>query len=302
MDLLDDMALFVKVAAAHSLSQAGREHGLSPAAVSLRMSALERRYGVPLLVKTTRSVRLTAEGERFLVSCRSVLREIGELDDALQTEGAPVRGSLRITAPEDLGRQQVAPLISAFLARFPSIAVNMILTDAPLSIAAEGIDAAFRYGNLPDSGLIARRLADNRRVVCAAPAYLARAGRPAHPLELKKFNCLVQERGRQRDDRWRFLVDGAETTVQVSGDRTVNDGDTLRFWAIEGHGLVLKPQLDVAADIVAGRLVTLLEGFLPSESGLQIIFPEMQLQPPRLRAFIDFSVEWFRKAATAAPG
>ncbi|MBL8589233.1 MAG: LysR family transcriptional regulator [Methylobacteriaceae bacterium] len=297
MNLFDDMALFLKVAASHSLSQAGREHGLSPAAVSLRMSALERHYGVTLLVKTTRSVRLTPEGERFLASCQRVLREIAELEEALHSGGQTLRGTLRITAPEDLGRQQVAPLISAFVARHPAVTVDLVLTDAPVSITQDGFDAAFRYGNLPDSGLIARRLADNRRVVCAAPGYLARAGRPRKPDDLKTHNCLVQVRGKQRDDKWLFLVEGGETTVTVNGDRTVNDGDTLRHWAIDGHGLVLKPAIDVAADLQAGRLTSVLDAFMPPESGLQILFPDLQHQPPRLRAFIDFCVDWFRRVA-----
>lgn len=297
MDLVDDMALFLKVAASHSLSQAGREHGLSPAAVSLRMSALERHYGVSLLIKTTRSVRLTPEGERFLASCQRVAREVAELEDSLHSGGTTLRGNLRITAPEDLGRQQIAPLISAFLARNPAITLDLVLTDAPISIAAEGFDAAFRYGNLPDSGLIARRLAENRRVVCAAPSYLQRSGRPQKPDDLKSHNCLVQVRGRQRDDRWSFVVDGEELAVTVSGDRTVNDGDTLRLWAIEGHGLVMKPQIDVVSDLAEGRLVSLLDKYLPPETGLQILFPDIQHQPPRLRAFIDFSVDWFKRAA-----
>ncbi|MBK9083399.1 MAG: LysR family transcriptional regulator [Rhizobiales bacterium] len=297
MDLFDDMSLFLKVAASHSLSQAGREHGLSPAAVSLRMSALERHYGVTLLVKTTRSVRLTSEGERFLASCRRVQREIAELEDALHSGGTTLRGALRITAPEDLGRQQIAPLISAFVARNPAVTVDLVLTDAPISIVSEGLDAAFRYGNLPDSGLIARRLADNRRVVCAAPSYLSRAGRPRKPEELKTHNCLVQVRGKQRDDKWTFVVEGQETTITVTGDRTVNDGDTLRYWAIDGHGLVLKPAIDVGVDLQEGRLLTVLDAFMPQESGLQILFPDLPHQPPRLRAFIDFSVDWFKRAA-----
>lgn len=299
MDLLDDMALFIKVAASQSLSQAGREHGLSPAAVSLRMSALERRFGATLLVKTTRSVRLTSEGERFLASAKTVNREVAELADTLSANGATLRGALRVTAPEDLGRQQIAPLISAFLDKHPMVTVELILTDAPVSIAADGFDAAFRYGNLPDSGLIARSLAENRRVVCAAPSYLARAGKPGRPDDLKNHNCLVQVRGKQRDDRWRFVDSGNEISVTVKGDRTVNDGDSLRAWAVQGHGLVMKPVIDATADIVAGRLVTVLDDFLASETGLQIIFPDMQIEPARLRAFIDHSVDWFRKLAAS---
>jgi len=297
MDLFDDMALFLKVAASHSLSQAGREHGLSPAAVSLRMSALEKHYGVTLLIKTTRSVRLTPEGERFLDSCRRVQREIAELEDALHSGGTTLRGVLRIAAPEDLGRQQIAPMISAFVARNPAINVELTLTDSAVSLTAEGLDAAFRYGNLPDSGLIARRLADNHRLVVGAPSYFARAGRPKAPDDLKTHNCLVQLRDKQRDDKWSFVIDGQPATVTVSGDRTVNDGDTLRYWAIEGHGLVLKPAIDVGVDLAEGRLHAVLEGFMPQEAGLQILFPDMPHQPPRLRAFIDFAVDWFKRAA-----
>lgn len=297
MDLFDDMALFLKVAASHSLSQAGREHGLSPAAVSLRMSALEKHYGVTLLIKTTRSVRLTPEGERFLESCRRVQREIGDLEDALHSHGATLRGVLRIAAPEDLGRQQIAPMVSAFVARNPAVNIELTLTDSAVSITSEGLDAAFRYGALPDSGLIARRLADNRRLVVGAPSYLARAGRPKTPDDLKSHNCLVQLRDKQRDDKWAFVVDGDTVTVTVTGDRTVNDGDTLRYWAIEGHGLVRKPAIDVGVDLAEGRLVSVLDAFMPEEPGLQILFPDMAHQPPRLRAFIDFSVEWFKRAA-----
>jgi len=137
-------------------------------------------------------------------------------------------------------------------------------------------------------------------LVCAAPSYLARAGKPERPEDLKNHNCLVQVRGKQRDDRWRFVENGNEFSVTVKGDRTVNDGDSLRVWAVLGHGLVMKPIIDGTADLIAGRLVTVLDDFLPSETGLQIIFPDMQIEPARLRAFIEHSVDWFRKLAPGA--
>lgn len=288
MDRFSDMTLFLAIVDAGGLAAGGRKLGLSPARVSERMQAMEAQVGVRLLTRTTRSINLTEEGRLYVEAARGILADVDDLDTRLRDGGKRISGPIRVAAPFDLGRNRIAPLLDAFMAAHPAISVELALSDAFGNLVDEGIDIAVRYGRLEDSGLVVRRLADSRRIVCASPDYVAQHGEPAAPHDLTGHNCLLMRFGLHRDDRWPFMAEGRETIVHVSGNRTANDGDLIRRWALAGYGVAFKSIWDVADDLSSGRLVELLGNHAPPSSGVQIVYPAARNLPRRVRAVIDY--------------
>jgi DNA-binding transcriptional LysR family regulator len=287
MDRLSDLRLFVGVVDAGGLAAGGRRLGLSPASVTERIAALEARTGARLLVRTTRSIALTDEGRMFLDTARSVLAEIDDLEARLRDGVERVSGRVRLTAPVDLGRNRIAPLVDRFIAEHPQVSVELILGDGFGDLIGDGIDFAVRFGALADSGMIARKIGSNRRLVCASPSYVERHGRPSTPTDLADHQCLVMLFGLNRDDRWRFSRDGREMTVTVRGSRAANDGDLIRRWALEGRGVALKSIWDVGADLEAGRLVELVPDYTRESGALSIVYPPGRQVPRRSRALME---------------
>ncbi|MBE7212882.1 MAG: LysR family transcriptional regulator [Gluconacetobacter diazotrophicus] len=248
-----DVALVVRIADAGSLSAAARQLMLSPASVSARLTDIERRLGVPMFRRSTRSLHLMEEGERYLASARPILDMLDAAEDAARGATDPTRmtGSVRLGAPLDLGRQFVGAMVDAFVDAHPRIHVSLLLTDEVTDLRVQNVDLAVRYGDAPSTtGTSVSRLADNRRVICGAPDYLERTGRPRHPDDLRRHNCLCLRTATSYIRRW--PTGGG--WVEVAGDRSTSDGSLLRSWAIDGRGLVLKSWWDVRNDLTAGRL------------------------------------------------
>lgn len=286
-DRLADMALFLAVVDAGGLAAGGRRQGLSPASVSERLVRMETQAGTRLLTRTTRSIRLTAEGEVFAQAARAILAEVDDLDARLRDGAHRISGQLRISAPADLGRNRIARIIDDFLERHLAISVELALSDGLEDLVTEGLDFAIRYGALADSGLRVRKLADNRRLVCASPIYLAEHGVPQTPNDLTRHDCLIMRFGAVRNDRWRFRHGKREFEVAVKGRRCANDGDLIRQWAIAGHGIAMKSVWDIQDDVAAGRLVPVLDEFGVANNGLQIVYPAGREPPRRSRALMD---------------
>src|SRR5258706_1005775 len=282
IDRLADLRLFVLIVERGSLTAASRELGLSQGAVSLRLAQLEKGAEVQLLRRSTRRLQLTESGDHFYQAAKRVLAEIGDLQEQLSGDRAAVKGPIRISAPLDLGRTYVAPVIDEYIRDNPGISISLVLSDTIVDLSEAGIDLAIRYGRLPDSALQIRRLSCNRRLPVASPAYLERKGRPQKPEDLLELNCMPWVRGGGRFDLWPFLVDGAIMTVKVSRHRDANDAGPLRRWAIEGAGVVLKSAWDVADDIKHGRLEALLVPFCPADVDLQIVMPHDRQRPRRV--------------------
>lgn len=292
------MRLFAAVVDAGGLAAGGRRVGLSPASVSERIAALETRSGARLLIRTTRAFSLTDEGRLYLDTARSVLAEIDDLETRLRDGADRISGRIRLGAPVDLGRNRIARLIDDFMDRHPDVAVELILSDGFGDLVGDGMDFALRYGALADSGLIARRLAPNRRLVCASPAYVETQGAPTTPSDLAHHKCLVMMFGDRPQNLWRFQENGRERIVKVTGRRIANDGDLVRRWAIEGRGVALKSLCDVAGDLEEGRLIELLADFAIAEGALQIVYPAGRPLPRRTRALIDAIAADFERADT----
>ncbi|MEM7445724.1 MAG: substrate binding domain-containing protein, partial [Pseudomonadota bacterium] len=218
---------------------------------------------------------------------RRLLGEVEDLETRIRLGAQTLSGPIRISAPSDIGQTVVAPEIARFLADHPAISVELHLSDGYVDIVGQGFDIALRFGPITDSTLRVRGLGGVRRVVCAAPSYLERKGRPAKPADLKRHNCLVMRFGQSLDNVWRFGLDTVQQIVTVGGDRVANDGALVRQWGLAGHGIILKSELDVGPDIRAGRLVELLAEHASPPAPLQMLFPPGRAQPRRVRALAD---------------
>ncbi|HWJ95225.1 MAG TPA: LysR substrate-binding domain-containing protein [Telluria sp.] len=289
-----DMHFFVLVARHGSLSAAARAIDLTPPAATKRLAALESRLGVRLLNRTTRSVSLTSEGETYLRHATRILAEIAEMEDAVSQARATPRGLLRVNATLGFGRTTIAPLVSAFAARYPEVEVQMEVTDRPIDLVESGFDLAIRFGALPDKRLNARRIMSNRRFLCASPAYLKRHGTPASLADLADHRCIIH---RQNDDAygiWRFTHHDHSEVVKVQGALSSNDGDIVLGWALDGHGILIRSEWDLAKYLDSGRLQVVLPEFTLPSADLFVYYPSRRNQTVRARAFIDFLVEHFQ--------
>lgn len=295
--LLDNLNLFLRIVEKGGLAAAGREVGLSPASVSERLAALENYYGVTLLVRTTRAISLTDEGRLLVDGARRLLAEAEELESRVRLGSEHIAGPIRLSAPEDLGRRCILPIVDAFLAEHPAVTIDLNLTDGYVDLVGQGMDFAVRHGLLADSTLRTKSLGENRRIVCAAPSYLAAAGIPAHPDDLSRHDCIVMRFGPNIDREWTFLVDGKPQTVQVRGRRVANDGGLVRQWCKDGHGIALKSIRDIEEDLASGALVEILKAYSAGTTALQIVYPQSAVQPRRVRMLIDCIAVAFRASA-----
>ncbi|MDJ0992797.1 MAG: LysR family transcriptional regulator [Dinoroseobacter sp.] len=286
--LLDNLRVFMIIAEKGSLVAAAREIGMSTTTVSERLAALEAYYGVVLFNRTTRSISLTEEGRTLVDGARSVLSEVADLDTRIRHGAETLSGLIRISAPVDLGRSIISQAISAFTEVYPAVSIEMSLSDGYVDLVGQGFDMAVRFGNVTDSTLRVRSLGQFQRLVCAGPAYLEKHGIPQTPDDLRNHNCLVMRFGETLDNVWEFASGPKRQRVTVRGNRVVNDGWLIRSWALSGHGIVLKSELDVAGDIRSGSLVSLLEDYLPPTNPLQMMFPPGRAQPRRVIEFAEY--------------
>jgi DNA-binding transcriptional LysR family regulator len=295
IDSLLDVTVFTRVVTAGSLSAAARELGMSLAVVSKRLARLEDRLGVRLVNRTTRSLSLTEEGAEFHERCVRVLGEIDEAEEKVRSRRRGASGLLKVTATAGFARRQLGRLIPRFLERYPDIRVQLDVSDTVVELVSSGYDVAIRFGTLPDSSLVAKRLAPNHRVVCGAPSYFARSGRPAHPADLKDHRCIVF--GSPPGQDWQFEGPGGETaTVRVAGPLVTNSGEVAHEWALEGGGLVLKSIWDVGPDIEAGRLEVALADYKVPAAPIHAVYPHSRGVAAKVKVFVDFLGEELRAA------
>jgi len=287
------LSLFVTVVESGSFSAAGRILDLSPSAVSRAIDRIETRLGVRLLLRSTRALSLTAEGQAYLQSARRILADLDDAEQQIADQGAP-RGRLRVSAALSHGRLCVVPLLGEFAALYPHILVDIALTDTLVDIAAGQADVAIRFGPLADSTLTIRKLGDTRRVIVASPAYLARHGTPRRPEDLHSHNCL-NFNFRRAEPIWPFRADGRDFALCVKGNIEANNGETLGQLAANGVGIARVGAFSVAGEIAAGRLVPILEVYNPGDIELiHAVFVGGANTPARVRVFVDFLAERLR--------
>ena len=255
----DDLQLFVRAADLGSLSAAARVMDMSPAVASAALKRIETQLGARLLARSTRSLRLTAEGQGFLDYARKALSSLDEGRRLLARGQDQVSGVLQLSAPSDFGRNVLLAWLDEFQREHPKLTVRLLLGDRIVDLFRQPVDIVLRYGEPEDSSLVALPVApDNRRVLCASPAYIARAGEPRQLEQLLQHNCLLYMLGTRVHDHWQFHDGKRELGLTVSGDRFSDDADVVRLWALAGAGIAYKSWLDVAADVRAGRLKVLM--------------------------------------------
>jgi DNA-binding transcriptional LysR family regulator len=292
-DSASELEFFVLVARHGSLAAAARALDLTPPAATKRLAQMEARLGVRLVNRTTRRLSLTSEGETYLAHATHILAAIREMEDAVASNRAAPRGLVRVNASLGFGRTTIAPIVSAFCKRHPQVEVQLDVTDRPVDLVESGYDLAIRFGALPDKRLAARRVLSNRRFLCASPRYLAQHGEPQTLADLARHRCILH---RQNDDAygiWRFS-DG--DVVKVHGALSSNDGDIVLGWALDGHGILIRSEWDLAKYVRSGRLRVVLPQYSLPSADLFVYYLNRKNQAARTRAFIDFLVEHFRRS------
>ncbi len=290
---IQDMRIFARVAAVQNLSAVGSELGLTPGTISKRIQALEDELSARLFDRTTRSIRITEEGATFLSHVERILSEIEMARASVDDRVTKPKGKLKISAPACLGRRYVAPALCEFMREYPDIEVEVDIADRPVNLQEDGYDIAIRTGTLSDSSLIAKRLAPDRHIIVASPAYLARKGHPLRPDDLANHNCLVLGSRWQ----WSFSKNGTEATVRVGGSLRSNNGELLCHAALDGLGLMLTSELEVMSELKSGRLVQVLQDFEgTTNAAVWALYPSAKHVLPRMRVLLDFLATWFREA------
>jgi DNA-binding transcriptional LysR family regulator len=288
MDRLKQIESFVAVATKGSLTASAQAEGVAPAVIGRRIDGLEERLGVKLLVRTTRRISLTHEGSAYLEDCQRLLADLASAEASVSAGGVKASGHLRVTAPAGFGRRHVAPLVPGFIAAHPDVSLSLNLSDRVVDIVNEGFDCAIRVGEMPDSNLVSVRLADNRRLCVAAPAYLQRAGTPQTPAELSRHACLTLSSDASQTRGWAFQAAGELTHLRPSGPLDCSDGQVLHEWCLGGLGIAWRSTWEVERDIASGRLVEVLPDFAAPPNGIYAVFAQRKHLPLRVRLWIDY--------------
>lgn len=286
MSYLNDVELFIEISQAGSISAGGRRLGLSAAAASAAVKRLEARLQSQLFERSTRSLRLTPAGEDFLGYGMQALQLLREGQEQLGAHRHALSGDIHLGAPSDLARGQLDAVLESFRREHPQVRVILHLSDGIHDLYRFPVDLTVRYGLMRDSNLIAQKLCDNRRVVCAAPSYLKRYGRPATLDELGARNCICFYLNGEIYNRWRIGQGGRMREIAVHGDRAADDGAMVRQWAVQGAGIAYKSRLDVQADLDSGRLVDLFPQAQGEASPLYAVYPSRRYQPARLQSLL----------------
>lgn len=294
-----DMQFFHVLVRSGSLSAAARELQVSTPAVSKRLAQLEARLGVTLLHRTTRRIGVTAEGEAYLGHARRILAEIESAESEVRGTRAEPKGLLRVNATLGFGRMHVAPLIAGFARKYPQVETQLQLSVNPPPLAEDAFDVCVRFGEPPDARVVARLLAPNRRLLCAAPAYLARQGTPRQPRELAQHSVIGIRQGDEAYGVWRLRAGKRVETVKVRGNLSTNDGEIAVSWALAGHGIVLRAEWDVARYLRSGRLRQVLENWQAPPADIYAVYPERVQGAARVRAFVDHLAAHFAAAGVA---
>lgn len=287
MSRFKQLESFVAVATLGSLSAAARQEGIAPAMMGRRINALEARLGIKLLVRSTRRMSLTSEGSAFLEEAQRILRDLNDVESRITQGSVRPSGHLRVSAPAGFGRRHIAPLLPEFIEAYPEVSISLDLTDRLVDLIDEGYDCAIRIGELEDSRIVGQRLADNKRVIVAAPDYLQRHGRPNTPDDLLDHNCLSFGQQGNQAKGWLLQQNGQVRAIRVKGNLACSDGSVLHQWTLAGIGLAWRSLWEVREDLAQGRLVTVLEEYAAPPNGIFALTPERRHLPQRLHLFLE---------------
>lgn len=302
MSYVNNLRMFVRVYDLGSMSAAARDQRTSPAVASARISELEKHLGVRLFSRTTRSLQPTENGRIFYDGARKVLDSIDEAEAAVMDVTQNPRGTIHVAAPLGIGRRFIGPQVPVFKDSYPQIDVRLRLSDRSVDVTAEGLDVAFHLGILEDSTLKVRLIADCPRILCAAPAYVARRGNPADGTALvaDRHECLNLRFPGAKEFQWTLQTPEGPRRFEITGPFETDDGDVLTGWALDGRGIVMKPLFEVAEYLRDGRLVPVAEATPPMPTQLSGLSQHRRLKDPKVRLFTDFMVAHIRDAMRRA--
>lgn len=289
---LDDLRLFCTVVRLRSFAASARELGISKAVVSKRMALLEAAVQARLLHRTTRSLSLTGQGDIVHQWAQRILDDVEQMGDALSQERAAPAGLLRLCSTTGFGRNRLTPALSVLARRYAALEIQVELLDRPVDLLEEGFHLDIRVGAVSEGNVITRRISENERILCAAPAYLAEHGTPACLDDLKRHRCIAIRERDQEFGRWTLSGPQGSETIRVSGPLSANNGEMVRQWAIDGHGIILRSQWDVERDVAAGRLVRLLPEYA-QKADVWAVYPSRLSTSARLRVCVEFLEAWF---------
>ena len=295
MDALSELDFFSLLVKAGSLAAAARELDLTPPAVTKRLAQMEQRLGVRLLNRTTRRISLTNEGEVYLVHARRILSDVQEMEQLVSSSRVTPKGLLRVSATLGFGRTYLTPLISSFVRQYPEVEVQLMLHDRAQSLGEGEFDVSIRFGEPPDGRILAKKIAPNRRFVCASPLYLKRHPLPEVPNDLTKHNCIILRQNDSAYGIWRFTKGRTNETVKVRGSLSSNDGEVVLNWALDGHGVLMRAEWDIAKYIRSGRLVRLLSDYELPPADIYAVYPERHNLSAKVKVFIDYLSTQFHK-------
>ncbi len=298
MDIVRSMRAFVATAQAGSMSAAAIELKLSSAMVGQHIAALEERLGTRLLNRTTRRQSLTEFGASYFEQCRDILERIALAEEAAELQQTEAQGRLRITAPATFGIEALMPALPGYRFAAPGVELDIVLTDRNVDLVEEGIDVAFRIGDMSDTSMIARQLQPYRMVVCASPDYLGRRGHPSHPRELDGHEAVAFTPSARSP--WRFMRGDEEVLARPTQMITVNSGQAVRAAARAGLGMIMQPEILVRRDLDAGCLVRVLPGWSLGERPMWLLYYRDRRMTPRLRGFIGFALATFGQSGALA--
>lgn len=296
MDRTANMTTFVRVVDCKGFAAAGRSLGMSASTVTEHIHALERRLGIRLLNRSTRSVSLTDVGSVYYERSKQILAAIEDADRVAQLSHLAPRGTLRVNAAIAIPAL-IAPVVAKYAVLYPDVSLVLTMTDSMIDLVKEGFDLAVWHQSVPDSSLIARRIASYRRVVCGAPGYLKRRGFPKTPADLVEHSCLIYSKSPDPGG-WRFFGPDGDHMISLSGNLETNSAQALRLAAVQEQGLIMTPMFLVAEDIAAGRLVPVLREYSEAEYAIHAIYPHREHMSAKVRSFIDLSIRHFRNDTT----
>jgi len=284
---LEDLQVILKVAESHSITAAATQLDMSTATASAAVKRVEKALGVELFVRTTRSLRLSSSGERYIPQCEQALFMLDQARQQIKNDLDIVDGELRLAVSSDLGRNLVIPWLNEFMDAYPEVSVRLHLSDSNIDFFRDAIDIALRYGSPDGANLYGFKICNVPRLLCASREYLDKHGTPRHPHDLPSHNGLLYQLHDLMHDVWSFTREGKEYKIKMSSDRAVNDGDIVRRWCVAGKGLAAKSCLDMFSDLISGKVVSVMPDFKPTPTELWLIFPSRQLITPAARLLRD---------------
>lgn len=280
-----DLSLFIRIAETGSITESAKQLGISTAAASSALKRLEAQLGVQLFIRTTRQLRITAQGETFLFHCRQALASLEKGALSAHEIKGEIRGELRFSAPSDLGRNVVLNWVDEMLEQHPALSIDLNVSDSLSNFFLDQVDVALRYGKPQDSSMVAFHIASIKRITCASPDYIERFGKPFHPDDLREHHCLLYRLDGRLFNHWQYVKGSEQHKIKVSSHRISNDTDIVRRWAVGGKGIAYRSQIDIASDLQKGRLVSLLPEYESPAVELYLLCPSRKQVTPAVIAF-----------------